>query len=270
MKRFERAVITGAGSGIGRAFALELARRGATTVVADIDLARAKETAALVHSRGGRAHAVRCDVRSKDEMNELASDSDRAFGPVDLAILNAGVLASGEVLDTDASTFERIVEVNLYGVSNGCHAFAPRMIERKSGAILNVASLAGLVPIPYMGAYAASKAAVVALSEALAAEVRHRGVTVTVLCPSFTRTPLVANSTGSDRTIHDLGQRILDRFGSEPEDVARLGLDAAARGKLYAIATAHGRLVWRAKRYLPRSFARAMTELHRFAPGMQV
>jgi NAD(P)-dependent dehydrogenase (short-subunit alcohol dehydrogenase family) len=264
--RFERAAITGAGSGIGRAFALELAKRGAVIAVADVDLGRADETVRLVRDRGGQARAFECDVRSQDAMNELAASCEREIGPIDLAILNAGVLGSGEVIDTDARAFERIVAVNLFGVANGCRAFVPRMVDRRRGAILNVASVAGLVPVPYMGPYAASKAGVVALSEALAAEVRHRGVTVTVLCPSFTKTPLVANGVATDGAIRDFAQRILDRFGSDPDDIARLGLDAAARGELYAVATVHGRLAWRAKRWLPRSFARAMREVRRVRP----
>jgi NAD(P)-dependent dehydrogenase (short-subunit alcohol dehydrogenase family) len=267
MRRFERAVVTGGGSGIGRAFALELAKRGAVVVIADIDLDRAEETSRLIRDRGGHARAFECDVRSEDAMRELAASCEREIGAIDLAILNAGVLASGEVIETDARAFERVVAINLFGVANGCRAFVPRMIERRRGAILNVASVAGLVPVPYMGPYAASKAGVVALSEALAAEVRHRGVTVTVLCPSFTKTPLVENGVASDGAIRDLAQRILDRFGSDPEDIARLGLDAAARGRLYAVATMHGRLAWRAKRLLPRSFARALRQIRRVRPA---
>lgn len=265
-RSFERAVVTGGGSGIGRAFAIELSRRNAVIGVADIDLARAEETVRLVRDRGGHGRAFECDVRSEDAMNELAARADREIGPIDLAIFNAGLLASGEVIETDARAFERIVAVNLFGVANGCRAFVPRMLARRHGAVLNVASVAGLVPVPYMGPYAASKAGVVALSESLAAEVRHRGVTVTVLCPSFTKTPLVEHGLATDRAIRDFAQRILDRFGSEPDDVARLGLDAAARGELYAVATVHGRLAWRAKRLLPRSFARALREIRRVRP----
>ena len=259
MRAFERAasVVTGAAGGLGRAFAVELGRRGGRVVLADLDAAGAEHTAQLVAQAGGRAHVVQSDMGRADEIAALAEATVAWAGVPDLVVLNAGILAAGELLDTSPADLDRLVATNVLGVAQGCRAFAPMMVERGRGAILTVGSVAGLVPLPHIGAYAATKAAVVSLSSSLHAELRPRGVGVTVLCPSFTRTGLVAHAAASSgQGIRRLGQRLLDRVGAPPEAVVEAGLAAAARGRLYAVNTVHGRLVWSLERALPAVAAR--------------
>lgn len=258
MKAFTAAVsvVTGAASGIGREFACALADRGGQIVLADIDEPGLAATAELVVRRGGRAQTVVCDVRQRSEIEALAQATESWAGVPDLVVLNAGILVAGPLDASAADAIERMVEVNVLGVLHGSRIFGARMAARGRGHLLNVGSIAGLLPVPQLSAYAATKAAVVGLSESLHAELRPRGVGVTVLCPSFTRTALVASAPGSDEGMVALGQRMLDRVGARPQRVVAVALRAAARGRLYAVDTLHGRMLWRLKRTAPRLTAR--------------
>ena len=245
-----RAVVTGAGSGLGRAFCLELRKRGARLVCADIDEAAAQKTAAEV---GGTA--VRCDVAKIEDVEALAAAADRALGGVDLVINNAGVAVAGNVGDVPLDDWRWIMGVNLWGVIYGCHVFAPLLRKQGRGHILNVASAAGLLAPPGMAPYNVTKAAVVALSETLGAELKPTGVGVTVLCPTFFQTNIGKNSRAMDGKQRALVEKLMARSKIQAGDVARLALDAAARNELYALPHADGRWMWRLKRWAPDSYA---------------
>lgn len=259
-----RAVVTGGAKGIGRELTRGLARRGGHIVIADTDLAGA-EAAALEAARSGNsAHAVRCDVRLDAEVERLATRAHELLGGVDLLVNNAGVLVTGEATDTEILDYQRVIDVNLWGVIHGCRHFVPRMKERGRGHVLNVASLAGVVALPQMGPYSATKAAVIAYSEALRAELSAHGVGVTVLCPSFTQTGLLDAQTGAAGTqTHRAGRALMSSLGARPEVVARSALDAADRGALYAVPSVHGRLAWQAKRLVPEGFKHVTSMLQR-------
>jgi short-subunit dehydrogenase len=256
-------VVTGAGRGIGRAFAMALAERGASIVLGDIDREAAEQTADAARRAGAEAFVVPCDVTSTDDLLELA---ERWPAP-DLVVANAGIMVLGEARATDLAAFRRVVDVNLFGVVHTCQAFTPSMIARGRGAILNVASLAGLIPAPLMGCYAATKAGVIAYGDALRAELRPHGVTVTTLCPSFTRTELIERAAGDDESAFTIGRRIMDRIGASPDAVARLGLRAARAGAPYAIPTIHGRLAHRFRRLAPDTTAHLASAAYMLLKG---
>lgn len=255
----ERAVITGAGGGLGRALALELGRRGGRILVSDIDLGAAEETVSLVRSAGGEARAQRCDVRVPAEIEALKATMDEAFGGTDLVVNNAGVAVAGRIGDVGLEDWKYAVDINLLGVVYGCHVFVPEMKQKRSGRILNVASSAGLVSMPILGPYNATKAAVVALSETLHAEVRRHGVGVTVLCPTFFTTSIGKNqrgtATAADRALVD-GRMRASR--TQADDVARAALRALSDGDLYCIPMLDGRLIRRAKALFPQGVARLL------------
>ncbi len=256
------AFITGGAGGIGRAFALALSKPGAHVWLADIDGTAAARTADEVRDRGGTCEVVDCDVRDGDAVEAIAND----VGAPDLLINNAGVLVTGSVAELSLGDYRRVIDINLWGVIHGCRAFVPRMRDRGRGAIINVASLAGYLPLPLMGPYAATKAAVIALSEALCAELASSGVTVTVLCPSVTRTQLIEASSGNEHTdTMSHARSIMNFAGATADDVAQCALRASHRGALYAIPTHHGKLAWRAKRWLPGPVVHALGALQRFA-----
>jgi NAD(P)-dependent dehydrogenase (short-subunit alcohol dehydrogenase family) len=250
-----RAVVTGAGSGLGRAFCLELARRKARILAADIDLASAEETARLVRAAGGEAVTHRCDVAVAEEVEGLAEAVDRAYGGADLVVNNAGVGVGGPVGKVPLEDWRWIMGVNLWGVIYGCHTFVPRFKERGSGHVINVASAAGLLSAPEMAPYNVTKSGVVALSETLAAELAGTGVGVTVLCPTFFKT----NIARSGRTHNERGgpediEKMMDRATVQAPDVARFALETADAGGLYALPHRDGRWMWRLKRLVPETF----------------
>jgi len=250
-----RAVVTGAGSGLGRAFCLELAQRKARILAADIDLASAEETARLVRAAGGEAVTRRCDVSVAEEVEALAAAVDEAYGGADLVINNAGVGVGGPIGKVPLSDWRWILGVNLWGVVHGCHVFVPRFKERGSGHVLNVASAAGLLAAPDMGPYNVTKSGVVALSETLAAELDGTGVGVTVLCPTFFKTNIARSGrTHAERGSPDDLEKLMDRAKVQAPDVARFALESADAGRLYALPHGDGRWMWRMKRLMPETF----------------
>lgn len=186
------AVITGAGSGIGRSSALLFAREGATVHVADRDAARAEAVAAEI---GAAATAHTVDVTDPAAVEALA-DAVFAAGPVDIVMNNAGIGHAGPTAETPLEDWRAIVEVNIMGVVHGVHAFVPRLLAQGRRAdIVNTASMAGLVPVAKMAPYVMSKHAIVGLSESLHAELSGQGIRVTALCPGVIDTAIVADST---------------------------------------------------------------------------
>lgn len=261
-----RAFITGGASGLGRALALELARtRGGRVLVADVDAARAQETAALVNAAGGEAEAFPCDVTRPDELACGADEMDRRFGGTDLVVNNAGVACSGPVGEVPLEDWRWIVDVNLWGVIHGCHAFVPRLKARGAGFVLNVASSAGIACLPDMGPYNVTKAGVIALSETLAAELATSGVTVTALCPTFFTSGIVDGMRVTGPRQSALAAGLLRASNTPAERVARAALGALEAGRLVEIPQINGRVLWRVKRLLPQGFSRGVGRIYRSA-----
>lgn len=261
------AVVTGAGSGIGRAFARELAKRRGRVVCADIDEAAAKETVMLIEQRGGEAIAIECDVADEGQVRELATSAEAWLGrPPDLVINNAGIGAGGRpVGETPLADWRRTLGINLWGVIHGCHVFVPRLREQGRGGIINVASAAGFTAAPGMAAYNVTKAGVVSLSETLAAEFSGTDVAVTVLCPTFVRTNIFGGDL-IDPAAADLARKIASRVGFSPERVARMTLNAHDRGRLYVMPQLDAKALWRLKRLAPAQYAQIAGLMGRFSP----
>ncbi len=254
LPREPRAVVTGAGSGLGRAFCVELAGRYAHIVVSDIDPTNAEETASLVRKAGARAHVVPCDVRDPAAVDALRDEAEKRLGSVDLIVNNAGVAVSGRVGEVPLADWKWVVDVNLWGVIYGCHSFVPAMVARGSGFVINVASAAGLLSPPMMGPYNVTKAGVVALSETLAGEVRGRGVKVSVLCPTFFQTNILHAGRGGDEEMKNVAAKAMERSKIQANDVARYAIECVERGHLYAVPMTDGRTMWRLKRVMPGRF----------------
>ena len=249
-----RAVVTGAGSGLGRALLLALARPGARLLASDLDPGTANETADLARRKGAEAWSMPCDVRDPEQVEALAAAADERMGGADLMVNNAGVAVAGDIEDVPLDDWRFIVDVNMWGVIHGCRAFAPRMRQAKRGHILNIASAAGLLSPPQMAPYNVTKAAVVALSETLAADLRADGVGVTVLCPTFFRTNLMSTARGADASKVRMVEKMMDRSKVQADEVAAAALASVRKGELYAVPMRDGRLMWRIKRVAPERF----------------
>ncbi|MGW7546801.1 SDR family oxidoreductase [Streptomyces sp. NPDC054770] len=192
--RDKTAVITGAGSGIGRSTALSLARRGANIVVADINEAGARAVAVEITQDGGAALAVHSDVARESAFEELKQTALDRFGTVDIVMNNVGVLTRGRPDYLPVEEWERIITINLFSVVRSNATFLPLLIQQGHGHIVNTASFAGLFTYAYDRLpYAASKAAVVQISEGLRLYLRPRGIGVTVLCPGPVATNIAAS-----------------------------------------------------------------------------
>lgn len=182
------AVVTGAGSGIGRALALELAAHGAHVAVADLDGALAESTAREVEALGRRAIAVVTDVRQLASVEQLLARTIAELGGCHVVCNNAGVFHAATLLDTPLEQWQRVIETNLWGVINGSRTFGAHFARQGFGHIVNTASAAGLFPMPGMGSYSTTKFAIVGFSLQLRWELADAGVGVTVVCPGVVRT----------------------------------------------------------------------------------
>ena len=189
------AVITGAASGIGRAAAIALAAEGADVVLADIDDAGLDEVRNEVEHLGRKAFAVHTDVSKIDDVQSLFDQSIQTLGRVDILMNNAGVHIDDSPIERlTLADWQWIIGINLWGVINGVTVFLPHMLERGSGHIVNTASLAGLVAGVDSTPYTTTKFAVVALSQGLAIQLRHRGIGVSVLVPGVVATNIAKSS----------------------------------------------------------------------------
>jgi NAD(P)-dependent dehydrogenase (short-subunit alcohol dehydrogenase family) len=188
------ALITGGASGIGRAFGAELARRGADVVLTDVQAKLAEEAAASIVKSGGRAMALELDVRDGKAVDAVVRDTIERAGRLDYVFANAGTGVFGEVHLLEERDWDLMIDVNLRGVVNTVRAAYPHLIRQGYGHIVNVASLAGLVPAPFLAPYAMTKHAVVGLSKTLRIEAARHGVRVTAICPGAIRTPILTGS----------------------------------------------------------------------------
>lgn len=228
-------VVTGGGSGIGRASARRLAREGAHVYVCDLDGQTAESVAGAIRADGGRAEHRAIDVCDDQLVESLAQEVHDRHGAIDVLLNNAGIGHAGAVQHTTADDWCRVIDINLLGVAHGCHAFAPFMIEQERPAvIINTASQAGLVPVARMAPYVASKFGVVGLSLALNAELAPQGVRVVALCPGVVDTGIIAATTlsGVDEGVRESAQTFYSDRGVSADRVAEDVVRAVSRPRL--------------------------------------
>ncbi len=186
------AIVTGAGSGIGRTTSEVLAGAGATVICADIREAQAVETANAITGAGGQATGVPVDMSAPDEVNTMVDKVTNEHGRLDVMCNIAGIMVDSTIIDLKADDFDRILSVNLKGVLFGCQAAGRFMSDQRSGSIINMASAAVLSPAPEIGPYAICKAGVVQLTKTMAVEVGRKGVRVNTVAPGFVPTNMTA------------------------------------------------------------------------------
>jgi len=229
------AVVTGGGSGIGRATALLLAARGAKVHIADLNAETAEAVSREINAAGGQSAAHVLDVSDPDAVEAFAASVFAADGHVDILHNNAGIGYGGGIESTTIADWQRVIAVNLLGVAYGIQAFVPRMLEQgRPASVINTASQAGLTPTPKMAPYAASKYGVVGLTESLNAELSRRGIHFSAICPGIIDTPIVATGImrGEVAQMHGKLTEFYDKRGASPDEVAQAVLKAIVKHTL--------------------------------------
>jgi NAD(P)-dependent dehydrogenase (short-subunit alcohol dehydrogenase family) len=229
------AVITGAGSGIGRASALLIARHGARVHVADIHGEAAERVAGEIEAAAGSAQAHELDVSDPQLVEALAERVFSADRGVDILHNNAGIGHAGNIEATTYEDWQRVIAVNLLGVAYGVQAFVPRMLAQgRRACVINTASMAGIVPTAKMAPYCASKFGVVGMSESLNAELSPRGIHVSAICPGIINTPIIATGVmrGDVAAIQGKASDFYARRGASPDEVAEAVLRTIAKHRL--------------------------------------
>jgi len=250
-KRFpgKRVIITGAGSGLGRALALEFAKMKWNVIIAEIDKDRARETAVQVKELGGNAIIAHCDVTKPADLDEIIKAAQEELGGVDILINNAGVAAGGFMEKISLKDWNWIININLKSVIHGCRSVIPLFKKQQSGYIVNVASNAGMACLPEMCSYNTTKAAVIAISETLRTELSGFGIGVSVVCPSFFKTNLMDQFHTPDERQRKLAEKFFSKSNISAEVIARYIIKSISRNRMYIIPQIDGKFMWWAKRH---------------------
>jgi NAD(P)-dependent dehydrogenase (short-subunit alcohol dehydrogenase family) len=259
----KHAVVTGAASGLGRDISIALARKGFRVLVADIDAKEAAVTLTMVEQAGGSGEIYPCDVTRVEEVQKMAEYVFGSWGALDLLVNNAGVAATGVVGDMPIEDWHWLVNINLWGMIYGCHAFIPKMKQACRGHIINVASAAGIVSMPEMACYNVSKAAVISLSETLRGELSPFDIGVSVVCPTFFNTNLLRDMRYCDEFQSTFAHAAFDNARMTSEDIAALTVKAYEKNRLYVVPQASAKIQWFFKRISPANYYETFALLNR-------
>ncbi|MFD9813122.1 SDR family oxidoreductase [Streptomyces sp. NPDC059080] len=265
-------LVTGAASGIGRATAFAFAEAGARIIAADRDAEGAARTADMARLIGApQAYGEVVDVADAAAMEKLADHVEAAYGTVDVLVNNAGIGLSGSFMETSVEDWQKVLDVNLWGVIHGCRTFGKRMAERgQGGHIVNTASAAAFQPSRVLPAYSTSKAAVLMLSECLRAELAGQGIGVSAICPGLVNTNITTTSrfTGvsadEEKARQTRATRAYGLRNYPPEKVADAVLRAVARNQAVVPVTPEAR----GARFLSRVAPRALRAVARIEPPL--
>ena len=231
------AIITGAGSGMGKCAALLFASEGAKIAASDINEAAVKETVAEITKKGGEAIAIRTDVSKAPDVERMVNETVAKFGKLDIIYNNAGIEGdSGFVANLTEEQFDRVIAINLRGVWLGMKYALPQMMKQRSGSIINTASIAGIVGIKGGTPYAAAKAGVIAMTRVAALEYGRYNIRVNAICPGAIETPMAQRIRGegvepNPRAIKRIS--VLERM-AQPEEIARVALFLASDDASFA------------------------------------
>jgi NADP-dependent 3-hydroxy acid dehydrogenase YdfG len=258
-KRFpgKRAFVTGAASGLGKAICMELAGDGWTIGAADINTTNLVIVGKELEQAGARVLQYQLDVADKTQYAQVAAEFLATAGGIDLLFNNAGVAIGGEFEARSLEDWEWIVGINLMGVIYGCHLFIPAMKQQGGGHIINTASAAAFSAAPTMAAYNATKAAVLAISETLYAELHPHNIQVSAIMPTFFRTNIAASARG-DEHAEVAGKLMIETSGIEASWIAQRVLKAAGRKRLHIVLPFQSAFLFFFKRMMPMAFVKML------------
>jgi len=264
MTQQRRVLITGAGSGLGRALALRYAQAGARVACVDLSVERSEATRVML---AGSSHlALAADVGSDQDMERLQATVNGEWGGIDVLVNNAGIASGGAMVETTMAEWRQILEIDLLSVVRGCRLFLPGMLAAGRGQVISTASFAGLAGAPGVMTYGVAKAGVIALSEQLRAEVSGKGIRVSVICPSFFRTNLCDTAIGNP-AIKTIALRLMDNAPDTVDSVADNVFADAEAGRFLIIPTRREPLRWWLKRWFPSLYFRVLLKTYRRMAG---
>ena len=245
------AIVTGAGSGIGRALSLELSLYGAKLAISDVRTERIERVAKEIEQSGGNVMARSTDVGDFESVKQMVADTVEFYGKLDYIFNIAGIAVAGEVRDTSIEDWHNVINVNLYGVINGVMAAYPIMVEQGFGHIVNMASLEGLVPFPGTASYVASKFGVVGLSHVLRLEGAKLGVKVSVVCPGHIKTAIFDDAKIVNIDRKTFMESLTSLPGITAEECAKEILRGVERNKATMAVTWFAKVLWFLHRLSP-------------------
>ena len=245
--------ITGAASGIGRATAVQMAREGGRLFLTDIDLAGLDETCRLVHQEGGEVCLARAfDIADYQAVRAFADDVHASYGSLDIIVNVAGIALFSQVEDMRHEDWDKVIRVNLWGPIHGIECFVPEMIRSgRPGHIVTVSSTAGIIGLPWHAAYAASKHALVGISEVLRYDLKKHHIGVSVICPGAVKTGMVQSvEIHAPQEAMEKGRGLFMKIAIPPEKVADLIVGAIRRGRFLVITSADIKVLYFFKRVI--------------------
>ncbi len=263
MQRFpeKRVAITGAASGLGLALARLFLSRGWRVAFADIQDEAGESIVRSLQLPKDRAFYQHVDVTKVRDIQAWKKQIMEAWGGLDLLINNAGVATHGAIETAPLEDWDWVLNINLMGVVRGCRTFIPLFKKQKSGHVVNISSMAGLIHSPEMGSYNAAKAGVVAVSETLVGELASYGVGVSVVCPGFFATNLAKNGRLGSPKVHETLEKLFASSKLSAEDVAERIFDGVTKQDFYILPHRNYRPIWLFKRYVPSAYLASLRTL---------
>ena len=252
-----RILITGGATGLGQAISLKWADKWANKkgtfdiCIADINQERGDETVNALIAKGANAFYVHCDITSDSDVQTLAQTIDSRWGGVDYVFNNAGVATGGSLLDESIEQWQWVFDINVLGMVRVSRALLPLMRKQGGGYFINIASQAGLTPIPYMGSYNAVKAAVVSFSETMKLELAPDNINVSVVCPSFFKTNLDESMRSTNPASHKMIKKFFAKADMTKEDVAEAIYQQVSKKQFLVLTHKLGKRAFLLKKLLP-------------------
>ncbi len=250
----KKILITGAASGLGKALAFRYAKANTSLCLADINEEEGKEVVAQINAQGGNAFFSPCNITNQQSINTLTEELTQRWGKLDVLINNAGVATAGALSYEDIEQWKWVFDINVFGIVRMTRALYPLLQQAAKNApakVINIASQAGITPIPIMGSYNASKAAVVSFSETMHLELAADNIEVHVACPSFFNTNLDNSLRTTQPGIDKVLKKLLSRSDLTADDVANIIYQQSLANQFMIVTHKAGRLALAMKRFLP-------------------